>query len=116
MAVIEKQPPVCEPSVKIPAELVWQINEMNAVRSRSFPDRLLYYRVTPRSFPDGPANHCIACHLKKRSCCLMISAPLTNLRQHVGTGRGGALVQLQQAFSQSFGFLPIVALEKLLGF
>jgi hypothetical protein len=46
----------------------------------------------------------------------MIAALLTNLRQDVGTSRGGALVQLQQAFSQTFGFLPIAALKELLSF
>src|SRR5215213_11913458 len=46
----------------------------------------------------------------------MIAAPVTNLRQDVGTSRGGAQVQLQQTFSQRFGLLPIAALKELFSF
>src|SRR5215211_4308681 len=46
----------------------------------------------------------------------MISSLSTNLCQHVGTSRGGTMVQLHQAISQRLGFLPAVSFEELLSF
>jgi hypothetical protein len=46
----------------------------------------------------------------------MISALAINLRKDVWTCRGGATVELQQALSEALGFLPIVAVQKLLSF
>jgi len=42
MAVIEKQPAVCNFPAKIFSELAWQIDKVKAVGSRFFAYRLLY--------------------------------------------------------------------------